>query len=442
MNRKQRRIFYSCLILLFLMITPLILLYATGYNFRLFERKIVKTGLMIVNSFPSGGDIYLNGQLTKKRTPARLPNLIPGEYSIEIKKAGFKPWQKKLNVYAHYTTFADQIVLFKNKPRAKLIIEKNILFAKASPDKREIAILTKTGQTQSLQIINPLKNTERIIKAEIKENIEDISWEKNYIFLKLMEANKFDWIIFDLSRQSETQVSTFTIQSFEKLRAGNLNLFYGLSEHVIYQIDLSNQKIQTLSQQRALDFGIKNNYLYYFTDRRQKTEMVKIDLLKNTEIALNNMSDSYKLFLDVSLENYFFLSNDQSSCLYNIEREKKEICFPHEIKEAILSPDREKILFFNDSEIFVYYLLKNEENLITRQGKNIKKVVWYPNSQYLIYNTDESLNVMEIDKRDKINNYLLFEGEAKIISLPSTKNLTLIKKDQDSNLSLYTLNIQ
>ena len=443
MNQGQRRLFYSSLIILFLVITPLILLYAAGYNFRLFERKIVNTGLLIVNSFPSGGDIYLNGQWTKNRTPARFPNLKPGIYLIEIKKTGYKPWQKKLNVYAHYTTFADQAILFKNNPRPELLIKESVLFAKASPDKQEIAMLTKTGQEQSLSIVNPLKNTKRIVKAGIRAEVEDISWEKNYIFLKLKKENKLDWIIFDPAHQTEAQISQLTILSFEKLRAGSLGRIYGLAEDVIYEIDLTSKKIQALSQQPAIDFLVKNNDLYYLTDQEKKEGMLKIDLSKKTVTPVINANNSYQSFWDISSDNYFLLINTQSFCLYIIDQGKNEVCFPHKIKGAILSPDREKILYFNESEMFVYYVLKSEENLITRQGKKINNVVWYPNSEYLVYNDNESIQAIEIDKRDKVNNYLLFEGQGEIICVPSGEDIILsTKRGQNSSVYLYDLTIR
>jgi len=64
MNLIRRRILYIFFIFLFLLITPLIILYANGYklsnNFRL-----EKTGILILDSEPQDAKIFLEDTLSK-----------------------------------------------------------------------------------------------------------------------------------------------------------------------------------------------------------------------------------------------------------------------------------------------------------------------------------------------------------------------------------------
>ena len=83
--------------------TFLAIKFAKGYRPDLTNPRVLKgTGLLVANSFPSGAQVFLNGQLTSA-TDDTL-NLPPGEYQIEIRKEGFSPWSKTLKLEAELVT--------------------------------------------------------------------------------------------------------------------------------------------------------------------------------------------------------------------------------------------------------------------------------------------------------------------------------------------------
>ncbi|MFH1366702.1 MAG: PEGA domain-containing protein [Patescibacteria group bacterium] len=440
MSPKKRRLFYLSLILIFLVAGPLIIFRALGYNFKLFERKIVKTGLFYVSSKPENADIYLDGLLTKKRTPTRLSNLKPGEYLLTLKKTGYQSWQKKLNIFAHYTTFADQVVLFKNNPKKDLLISEKILFAKSSTSSSQIAVITESNGIKSLKIINPVNKTIKIIEENIEEEIIDLNWGENkFLVARILEQGKNDLMLFDLIKGVKTKFSSFTIQIFNNLIVSHSNI-YGLSGDLIYRIDPYNKKIQALNQKPARDFIVKNNYLYYLTSEEKTTELIRLDLAKNEERFINIYNDITHNFLTLESENLFIVKDNQSFCIFSVNQENQNTCFNHAISQSLLSPNQKKLLYNNEHEIFTYDLTKDEENLITRQSKNIDQVYWYPNSEYIIYNSDQSIKAIECDLRGTINSNLLYSEKAEILNLPSAKEITLlIQNGQNKSDDLINL---
>jgi len=70
MNLTLRRIIFYTFCFLFLVISTLIILYASGYqiNYRyLFTPLgVQKTGMTIIYSNPAGADIYLNNKMVKR----------------------------------------------------------------------------------------------------------------------------------------------------------------------------------------------------------------------------------------------------------------------------------------------------------------------------------------------------------------------------------------
>src|SRR3989338_2860476 len=71
-NLAWRRAVYVFFIIVFLIVTPLVVLYSQGYRYNFKRGKVQKTGILIISSIPKSADIYLNNQLvTQNQTPAR-----------------------------------------------------------------------------------------------------------------------------------------------------------------------------------------------------------------------------------------------------------------------------------------------------------------------------------------------------------------------------------
>jgi len=128
-------------ILLFFIITPFIILYTAGYRYNGKKQRVEKVGIIFVRSRPAGADIYMNGKKRSETTPARLRNLLPGDYDVKIVKTGYTSWEKTLPVASELTTFAESIALFKNAAPEEI----NSTPTKALPA-AELATLNRADQ--------------------------------------------------------------------------------------------------------------------------------------------------------------------------------------------------------------------------------------------------------------------------------------------------------
>jgi hypothetical protein len=97
---------------LFCVLLPIVLSYALGYQIDYRNFKIYKTGILYVESRPAGAAIYLNGGKYPDVTPARIEELKPGVYKVVVRREGFYPWEKEVEVRPNMATKADRIVLF------------------------------------------------------------------------------------------------------------------------------------------------------------------------------------------------------------------------------------------------------------------------------------------------------------------------------------------
>ncbi len=131
MNKRSRTIlFYICLIL-FLLASPLAILFSQGYRLDFHPETggkiIVKTGGLFLKIEPKQTAIYLDGELKTKTNflsgSSLIKNLLPKNYAVLAKKEGFLPWEKNLKINEKEVTEAKSIILFPENLSFTLLAE-------------------------------------------------------------------------------------------------------------------------------------------------------------------------------------------------------------------------------------------------------------------------------------------------------------------------------
>ncbi|MCX6796201.1 MAG: hypothetical protein NTW06_01760, partial [Candidatus Falkowbacteria bacterium] len=185
MAKRTRNILFAIFILIFIIVTPLVCLYATGYqigqNF-----SIQKTGILVVKTAPREANVYLENKTQKKLvadllatdknksylTPAKIKGLLSGEYDITINKDNYWPWNKKLVINPGQSLYLENITLFKNSSPA-LLTEKNYSSILPSPDRMYLLAIYPTG----VDIVD--LNSNKINNLDLSKNIaQPIAIEK------------------------------------------------------------------------------------------------------------------------------------------------------------------------------------------------------------------------------------------------------------------------
>lgn len=107
LNKVKRRIIGGVFVLLFLILAPVIIFYATGSRFGE-SWSILQTGGLFVRSVPPGATVYINSKLNKETgyfgRNILVKSLHPGEYVVSINKQGYNSWTKKVVVYGNVVT--------------------------------------------------------------------------------------------------------------------------------------------------------------------------------------------------------------------------------------------------------------------------------------------------------------------------------------------------
>lgn len=422
MNKKTsliiRRITYITFIVIFLVATPLIILYTQGYRYNFKRGKIQKTGIIVVSSIPRGATISLNDKIVEdKKTPTRLEQILPADYVIKLEKPGYHQWQKQLNVGENSTTFAEKIILWKDSQPATTTLTGN--FWQSSRDNQLVA--TWDQSKQSVEIFNTTLEkmlSEVNIASEVTPTF---GWSADSGRL-LIETSAALTILEVSNPQKKIAIPKNRLP--EKITAvhwdnRNSNSLYVSNTAGLWLVNLGDQTYRrVMTADELTDFSADNDGAYWFDGRTiyyQKFSAAKPELIYNLNC----------------LECRFVAEKTASLIMFNQAQEKVIIIDPTSKNKPVeiiaknwqwLNDDN--LLFHNDWELFTFSFVTNKLELITRFGEPIKQAVWHPWGRNIIISQGNKIKAIELDNRDLRN----------IIDLADTtdnKNLLINESGRD-----------
>jgi hypothetical protein len=118
-----RTLLFIALTCVYLVACPLLVLYALGYIYNPVEPGFVRTGMIELVTVPSGAEVFLEGSRFVRTTPALMEELLPGQYSITLRKKGYKPWQHSVSVTAGKAVAFKDIVLLPENWQEKTLTQ-------------------------------------------------------------------------------------------------------------------------------------------------------------------------------------------------------------------------------------------------------------------------------------------------------------------------------
>ncbi|MDO8668046.1 MAG: hypothetical protein Q7K35_03035 [bacterium] len=405
MTLKVRRILSLIFILLFLAITPVVVLYAAGFKLSKNGFFIQRTGMFIVDSNPRGAKILINGQVQKKlissifnkndfiTTPAKIKNLLPGEYDLALKLNGYWNWQKKLSINPGASTFIEDIYLFKNDLPIQ-IAPAGVKSINLSPNNNQALILS-AGQITFLNLEDETKKS--ISQNNLKG--KNITWSGDG--QKLIIDN----YLYDLNNLNINIGPNKPLDGLN-YKWQNDNLYFQ-NKTSIYRLNSANLPTEIIANKKFNDFLTKDRYLYLINQSKptaSSLEIINIETgaqIKNIDLPASN--------------NYSFINPEQN--LINLYDNDHKILYLINPLAANYSPlvevinnvkttfwvNNNLLLYAGDYEIWLYNLETKKQTLITRISEEINSVVMHPNKNYIIYSTGQTINAIELDEREKRN---------------------------------------
>jgi len=280
----KRKIKILIFFIIFIIIAPIVILYAKGDIF-INGLNILQTGGIYVAGAPIGSEVFLNSKSIDTTSfftrNIFIRNLRPGIYNIEVKNQGYNTWFKTIKVNNNLVSDAD-IFMLPEKVETRKISEYVLSDAGSTS-----TIVTKIKNQEYIDILSLFKNTAtKILKSpgtssiDFKSNLGTASapimdsklglWkEKNKIYVEWFGKNETapkymcDQTFDCLEKKLVTELTQ------EPKRINYLPGYDGVvlvsMNDSVFAIQIENNQdkmIQNIYKGKNPDFRLYDGYLY------------------------------------------------------------------------------------------------------------------------------------------------------------------------------------
>ncbi len=370
---RLRRIFFYIFFLAYLVLCPIVIMYALGYFYEPTRKQIIQTGVLYINTIPDKAKVYVNNKRYTKNTPLAITGLLPGEYNLTVKMKNHKTWQNTIKIMPGTATLMDTIILLPDKITSPVLIADK--FKGLMPLRNTFSvILNKTDYLEDYYVYN--------YKTEKKWNLLDEKDSyKNAKVTSIFEVTE-DTLVVEISHENSVKYLLITLQN-EKNKCEDIsNLFTEQFEHLVANKHMKDNL-----------FAVASDHI---TRINIKEKTVFPQLLTGVKgVGLND-------------EHLFVLKEETLFMCDPLLADKEPLVDDKSIIESIFSPSEYYSIYPLDDDIFVFVSTKG--NLITNYPpyrfvpKGVKGIELDYNKQRLLFWTDKDIGIISFAERNKTGN--------------------------------------
>jgi hypothetical protein len=423
---KTRRFIAISFIALFVVAAPLLILYTAGYRYNVKKQAVSRTGSMVIETEPKNATVSLSNVDEEYTTPLRLTDVFPNQYDITVTKDGYYSWHKQLTVESQLTTFAEDIILFKQSEPEQLMSEPVTAMYTADNKDEAILVLEDTEGMQSLMhyTFEDREATPLPLTLTETQEVDTITWapSNDFVLLTLRDEEETTYTLAAISAGPElveyALLETATMVRWDETQSNTLLLLDSnalFSAAIAADWKTANSPVQLTDllvfeeDQTVIDAVIHNNIAYVIDQRSQSVILRKEKLEGNTPGELTaqiELDHTNNYTIEGIIDNKIVLRDLDRSKFYlinlelnNVLIEKTDVVmFDHFTKDN-------RLLLTTDTEITITDLKSYPFTFetVTRVSGGISHAQWYPVPNYVFFTKDQKMSLIELDNRDVKN---------------------------------------
>jgi len=338
--------------------------YANGYRINISNGKVIKTGVVSIESSPTKAEILFNNELVGK-TPKSISSISEGALKIQIEKEPYRKWKRVINVIAE-KSFPLKAQLILSNPKESLIHEFNetVVNTQISDNGKYIFILSKS----STDIIS-------LYRYDIYRNFWDLSPNPSKIFTFNIDSSKSLEILY-APDGSLALVKEVTIDNSKDI----------LKTYLLHTVKNGN----TISQLNVLPFT-KDYSINWANNSRYLILESEDDI-----ITINTSNEAKHLILKKEDKKHYVWTTDTPGYFYTmVEEENSKGNYYTLIQTNLEGTQRKEVI----------------KNIYTN---SITKSITHPNTNQIEYKTFKS---SELKKKffGQITNFTVLQDQEGVI---------------------------
>ncbi len=477
MEKPFRKLFFWTLVFLFLVVAPVIVLYARGYRFDSDRGVFVHSGTVTIKTNPADIDIFINGEeqstsVNRINSSLNITGLVPRTYDLAVSAPGFQKWTKRVDVHSGVSTEFWNVLLARENYDHTAYNSSGVEKFFISPENDFIAWIKNFPDEFSLKILDIRGNSNinefSFVKAHfpVEKLDENIEWSPKKDFLSVpaeitVPASKSGedpvvataYFIIDIAEKKSFNFNDFIgLNNIRDLRwdPQNKNFLFFLSENSLFRADIRDKNALTLIAPEVSAFELSRSHVYYSQKPNELVYRSEFDgqgrKIQITETFPQDAPLATEKLIIYDEARIAFL--DELGRLFVKNKGGRQEYF-RKIGDSVrgmqFSNDGKKLLFWTGNELSVYFLRdwnvqparsENEIQNITRYSEPIRNAQWFKDYEHVIFTTGNKIKIIELDPRDRRNCQditSLSTDQPFIVYNHSLENIFFIDRDGDSS---------
>lgn len=419
-----RKILFYVFLGIYLVLCPLVVLYSLGYIYApKTEEMIVKTGLIRLETLPSGATVFFNNKLSSEKTPCTLNGLLPQKYNVRIQLDRHQPWAKTVDVQPGKASIFDKILLLPKELRHNILISQpfedlipipatRFLLLRSGERLGEVVIFDwKNGTSRRLVAENSPFGADEILRCFVVRGSTSVLFEtggeqeRRYLWFRLHESDLKPKDLSDLFRRGKPD----DIQ-WESGNPEYIFIFYKKGN--LSRIDLDEMTVTEDFMEQLRGFGLRRGKVYGLKENALVLKSFGTGLHYEKVVERGHFFEN--IFHDEGSFRLDFLSGDT---VFFIGENGKLISnlLPYRfLKEGLMgyTPDAtfKKVLIWTQEDIGLFDIRKTdrEETLFERgpeidwffkSGKEIKRAYFVYDNGYALFCDKDHVRLVETGAR-------------------------------------------
>ncbi len=408
MTPRTRALLFAVTVFLFFVTTIALTGYSQGYRIDLEHTRITKTGGFFIKA-PAGSEITIEEKKTKKVNilggGVLLSNLLPGEYSIKIRKPAYEEWSKRLPIEPGLTTEIRNILLVRKDPLREQFARDVIRFL-VSPDQKQIALEKNEG----IWLLRPDKQEETLLT---KRQFTIISWSPDSKRL-LLEDTPEKYSGYHIESGIVLPLPGGTREPKWHPHDSNKIIFIEKRTRDLFAYDLEHQR-RTLISKNAGSYGFMDSDILILDTETKTLSRLNSEGKDQTQLTFDPLdTDEATIGMRFfAFGNHLFLLDKDGDLLRFDGSSDSLMRVASDVTNVEFSSLGKSLLYTKQNELWVLHLediliqpfrYKNQQDLIARFSEPIEESHWYTkDNEHIIFRLGEVIRITELDGRDKRN---------------------------------------
>lgn len=384
----------------FVIIAPLVILYAVGYRPRISSPIPRPVGVILADALPSGAVISIDGQQYGS-LPRAIPNIEPGFVNVTVEKSGYEPWQKLLEVKPTQATDIRSIQLTPSSLESEVLLQDVQMFS-VSPNGPITAIVNAKNELRVQDALGaPLAPLHMLPRQPMS-----LAWSPDSTHILV----SFPQNTYQIFRIQDKRIEKLPIKNFSITHEA---LWSGVEQGVIYGMNASRAIISynvltDTATVLAKDVNIYTSFgrsLYFQTIQN---ELKELQLRNLEERTIWEDTEKRIKKISISQDGIMAILFADTSLALKKQNEDPIVISPF-AEDAHWSPDGQLLLVhttpmelhvYNVDNERLFAIPQDELHLVTRLSRRITRPQWFSDSLHVLYQTSDGIFFSEIDTRD------------------------------------------